>query len=98
MQTAIDNRGNDQCPWGFVYLNGTRVGFANQEVWVANGYPSTNVDLEQAVDLLVEAFGYGWYFEELDEEDYTDFEDEGYDDDEGYYDGYEDEEEGDEDE
>lgn len=88
MRPEVDNRGSVDHPFGYVYVNYTRVGFANEEVWPTDGYSATNEDLELAADILQESFGYGWYFEELDEED-DDYYDEDYD---SYY-GMDDDEE-----
>lgn len=60
----MDNRGSEDTPFGFVYLEGTRVGFAQSEVFMANGWHSSNEQLQKVADHLTEHFGYGWYAEE----------------------------------
>lgn len=61
---GVDNRGSDQVPFGFVYVDETRVGFADATVFQANGWHSDESHLEAAADHLTEVFGYGWYPEE----------------------------------
>lgn len=60
----VDNRGSDNVPFGYVYVDGTRVGFSDSLVWHTNGWHSTEDQLQRVADHLTEHFGYGWYLED----------------------------------
>jgi hypothetical protein len=60
----IDNRGSAETPFGYVYVDDTRVGFADSAVWFTNGWHADENQLERVADHLTEHFGYGWYPEE----------------------------------
>ena len=63
-EIRVDNRGSDQVPFGYVYVDDTRVGFADSTVWFTNGWHATDEQLYKAADYLTEHFGYGWYPED----------------------------------
>lgn len=65
-ELTVDNRGSEDVPFGYVYVEDTRVGFGNTEVWPANGWHCTDAHLNRAADHLTEVFGYGWYAEEYE--------------------------------
>lgn len=57
---VVDNRGTEDCPFGYVYLNQTRVGFSRGNgVWATNGWPSEYEDLVAAQAHLDEVMP-GW--------------------------------------
>lgn len=60
----MHNRGTDSVPFGFVYVDGTRVGFADAMVFLASGWHAGEEQLEKAAEYLSESFGYEWYPEE----------------------------------
>lgn len=53
----IGNRGTFEVPFGFVYLEGTRVGFADDSVWPTNGWPSSYDQRQRVAEYLTEFFG-----------------------------------------
>lgn len=60
----VDNRGSDAVPFGFVYVDDTRVGFSDAAVWPSNGWHSDEDQQQRVADHLTEHFGYGWYLED----------------------------------
>jgi hypothetical protein len=56
----IDNRGTAEVPYGYVYLQDTRVGFAKDGgVWETWGWPVTDAQILAATAKLDEAMP-GW--------------------------------------
>jgi hypothetical protein len=92
LRDEVANRGTVDSPFGYVYLNDTRVGFSGGIAWQTFGYESTNEDLEEATEILTDHFGYSWSYapiEEEDDEDWGEWDDEG----DSYYEDDENEDE-----
>ena len=63
-EITVDNRGSDEVPFRYGYVDDTRGGFGDATVWFTNGWHATEEQLTKAADHLTEKFGYGWYPEE----------------------------------
>lgn len=50
---TIDNRGTEEVPFGYVYLDGTRVGFSQGDgVWLTRGWDADQTHLDEAEEFL----------------------------------------------
>lgn len=50
---GIDNRGTEEVPFGYVYVDDTRVGFSQSDgVWPTNGWHSSPAQQRAASDFL----------------------------------------------
>ncbi len=59
---GIDNRGTEEVPFGYVYVDDTRVGFTSSDgVWPTNGWDSTPAQWRAASDFLdTQLPGWDW--------------------------------------
>jgi hypothetical protein len=50
---GVDNRGTEEVPFGYVYVDDTRVGFAGDSgTWPTHNWPSTDAQAKAAADYL----------------------------------------------